>query len=132
MEIVSIKTVCLRTRTLGFGQYQGFQFCTLELPWKSNKRDHSCIDHGYHLAHKVENHRKFKKCFYLPEVEGRSGIYVHSLSLTKDTLGCIGIGLGLRDIDDDNKLDLTGSVPAIQRLWAMLPDTFTFHIRRMV
>ena len=132
MDIVRIETISKRTRTIGIGEYQDFQFCTLELPWKNNKIDHSCIYHGYHLAHKVENHRKYKKCFYLPEVEGRSGIYVHSLSLTKNTLGCIGIGLGLRDIDDDNKIDLTGSALAIQRLWAMLPDTFTFYIRRMI
>lgn len=131
MKTVDIKTTCWPTRTIGVGMFEDFHFTTLELPRRDNEPFKSCIPGGYYTAKKIANHPKFKKCFLLMGVPGREGVFAHSGNFTHQIEGCILIGTGLKDIDNDNLLDVTSSVAAIQKLWAMLPDMFRFYIRRL-
>jgi hypothetical protein len=75
-------------------------FYTLELPWRDNANDISCIPAGvYHCSFTMS--ARFKKKMYLIEnVNNRSGIRIHSSNVAGDkTLGykcqlngCIALG----------------------------------------
>ncbi len=132
METVTIKSVCFHDRTLGFGNYKDFTFVTLELPWKNNKVNESCIPEGYYNAYKLIDHPSFLNCFSIPDVSGRSEIMAHSGNYTSNSQGCILIANSIIDIDQDGTLDVANSRAAINRLWSMLPDEFQFYIRRMI
>ncbi len=89
--------------TDGFLSIPELQFAcfTLELPWKNNQRDISCIPPGvYDLAwHESARH----KAFMLKDVPGRSYILVHPGNFAGDTAagfrsdvqGCILPGMHL-------------------------------------
>ena len=86
--------------TLTFnGQYVCF---TLELPWKENQKNISCIPEGsYEL--KSRTSKKFKRHLEVMDVYGRSGILLHPANDALNELqGCIapvmqltGIGKGI-------------------------------------
>ena len=66
-------------------------FHTLELPWRGNERNVSCIPEGSYLATR-ELHPKKGIVYRLHNVEGRSGILIHVGNSLTDTEGCILIG----------------------------------------
>lgn len=91
------------------------QICyTLELPWKNNQRQISCIPEGSYLLRKRYSLR-FEWHLHLQHVPGRSMILIHPANhAMKELQGCIapvsiitGEGTGL------------GSVKAMQRLLAI-------------
>ena len=66
---------------------------TLELPWKNNKKDVSCIDSGYYTNVKqFSSTGKLGKRLEIPNVPGRTGILFHVGNYPKDTEGCILVG----------------------------------------
>lgn len=72
---------------------------TLELPWKDNKKNVSCIPQGrYHCTrvndHKLANGTVIPTTFQINDVPNREGILFHIGNFAKDTLGCILLGLG--------------------------------------
>lgn len=103
--------------TLGRLHVNGAHCCfTLEPPWRGNARDVSCIPAGTYKG-KVLPSPKFKRD--LPElldVPGRSQILIHAGNTTRDTLGCILVGLA-RDADaarvNDSRLALTDLFKAL-------------------
>ena len=64
---------------------------TLELPWKDNQRNISCIPEG---SYKVIKHNspKFGNTLWFKEVKNRSEILIHSLNNTGQSRGCLGVG----------------------------------------
>lgn len=69
---------------------------TLELPWKNNERDVSCIPLGAYKAKRVFD-VSLRSGWRIPitfdvNVPGRSGILFHPGNKTQDTLGCILVG----------------------------------------
>lgn len=77
-------------------------FCyTIELPWRDNKRNISCIPEG---AYEIEPRfsKKFQHHLIVKDVSGRSFILIHPANdANKELLGCIapvtylsGIGKG--------------------------------------
>ena len=95
---------------------------TLELPWRYNSQNQSCIPVGTYQAFK-SNSPKFGKCFYLSSVPDRQGILIHVGNTLKDTRGCILVGL------DTSDHDVLHSVNAMSRLYKQLPDEFTLTIK---
>lgn len=67
----------------------------LELPWKNNMRQKSCIPPGeYDLEFLPNGSPKFSyPCFLVKGVQGRSGIMIHRGNYPKDTIGCILPGM---------------------------------------
>jgi len=63
--------------TLGKLYYSNFSCYTLELPWRDNKRNISCIPAGEYES-KIRISPKFGKVYWLTEVENRSFILMHS------------------------------------------------------
>jgi hypothetical protein len=67
---------------------------TLELPWRDNKKNSSCIPLGtYDVVPHVSP--KFGKTLLLLDVPDRSEILIHAGNTAKDTRGCILVGEGL-------------------------------------
>ena len=53
-----------------------FEFKTMELPWKDNKRRVSCIPVGFYIVRKHTS-PKFGNTFHVLNVKGRSEILIH-------------------------------------------------------
>lgn len=88
---------------------------TLELPWKDNQRNISCISEGVYKARK-HNSPKFGESLWLQNVPGRSEILIHKGNFYDDILGCILIGTDLADINKDGIIDVKNSKQAIDLL----------------
>lgn len=78
--------------TFGVFLYGTTPLClTLELPWKENQRNVSCIPDGQYTVSRYTSPRH-GACLKLFGVPGRSDILIHSGNTIKDTEGCILIG----------------------------------------
>lgn len=71
---------------------------TLELPWKDNQKNVSCITEGEYEVRKVFNHhtvsgRSLPISFELLDVANRDGILIHPGNTILDTKGCICVGM---------------------------------------
>lgn len=65
---------------------------TLELPYRGNCRDISCIPNGcYRIA--VASNAKLGDVIHILGVRNRSGILIHVGNTPDDTRGCILVGL---------------------------------------
>ncbi len=98
---------------------------TLELPWKENKSQVSCIPTGTYTC-KITNSPKFGKVYNVQNVKDRSNILIHAGNVAGDTskgyksdvLGCILVGL--KDGELDNQTGVLNSRQALATL-----DAFT-------
>lgn len=66
-------------------------FFTMELPWKDNKSNISCIPAGTYTC-KWHRSPKYGWCYQVMDVPKRSFILFHSGNLPKHTKGCILLG----------------------------------------
>lgn len=79
--------------TLGLLLLDGeYLCCTLELPWKNNEINISCIPDGEYTARVIHSKKFDRKVVLLDYVDGRTGIEIHNGNSTNDTLGCILVG----------------------------------------
>lgn len=107
--------------------HNGGRLChTLELPWKDNRRRISCIPAGTYLVAKRSS-PKYGHHWEVNGVEGRGTILFHIGNTINDILGCILVG------DRRGVLNglpaVLGSKSAMDRLRAILPDSFLLEIR---
>lgn len=86
---------------------------TLELPWRNNETDISCIPEGKYTA-KRHVSPKFKECFSVQNVEGRTNILIHAGNTTDDTSGCIIVGSSYGELK--NKPAVLDSRKALDKL----------------
>ncbi len=90
----------LKNATVGYLNYNGSTIDTLELPWKNNKPNESCIPEGVYL---VKRDRAGRHQYYsIQNVVGRTFIEIHPAYKPSDLLGCIGFGIA--NIDNPAKL----------------------------
>lgn len=123
------------TRTLGrLMLFDGLNpiatFTTLELPWRNNERNKSCIPAGAYGNYEVVPHTspKHGKCFLVKNVSGREGILIHTLNFPNQTEGCIGVGMDFADIDKDGGIDIIRSREALNSLLKKAPKGFNLTI----
>jgi len=64
---------------------------TLELPWRNNRQDISCIPAGNYYCRKITS-PKFGQVFQVINVPGRENILIHKGNIDEDTKGCVIIG----------------------------------------
>lgn len=104
--------------TVGILNYGIFaRACTLELPYKSNQQNVSCIPSGYYKA----QYRKSPSngdVLELKNVPDRSFIQIHSGNYTSQIAGCILVGDSTVDINNDGILDVANSKGALEKLLA--------------
>lgn len=65
---------------------------TLELPYRDNQRNISCIPDGNYKVSKYSG-TKFKNSFWVHDVPNRHAIMIHSGNWLHDTQGCILVGV---------------------------------------
>lgn len=66
-------------------------FKTLELPWKDNKRNVSCIPDGMYRYFADFSNNKKRMVIELIDVKNRGQIQIHSASKLSHLSGCIGV-----------------------------------------
>lgn len=117
------------TGVLFFETEEGVKtFGSLELPWKDNERSVSCIPKGTYEVITTYSNRFKKDMWLLKDVEGRSGIRIHSANYSRQLQGCIALGSSVVDMDGDNTLDITDSKKAIRLAKLHLGKEFTLEI----
>lgn len=123
MEVI-IAREYLATETIGEWSSGGIVLCkTLELPWKENARNISCIPEGKYQMVKEEFTVKHPyPHFRILNVKDRSGILVHKITYVKDLRGCIGVGEAFKDLNKDGVPDIIGSTIALQKLYESYAD----------
>jgi hypothetical protein len=106
-----------------------FRCKTLELPWKGNERNISCIPEGRYEVHKEgPSSTRAYVYFRVQDVPGRSGILFHPGTYTSHILGCILPGEILQDINTDGVLDILNTAKTLKKLTDFMPDKFTLEI----
>tara|TARA_B110000977_G_scaffold65128_1_gene88754 strand:+ start:15911 stop:16312 length:402 start_codon:yes stop_codon:yes gene_type:complete len=104
-----------------------FSCKTLELSWKDNKTNVSCIPRGEYLVI-VRFSEKHGEHFIIKDVEDRDYILIHAANYHSQLRGCIAVGKSYSDINKDGELDVTSSRDAMDSLLAVLPDSFYINI----
>ena len=97
-------------------------FTTLELPWRNNERNNSCILSGYYTV-EPRNSAKYGDHLILNSTAPRDLILMHVGNKPADTEGCILIGTGFGDFDKDGRREITESKRAMRRLVELVTDT---------
>ena len=88
---------------------------TLELPWKHNQRNVSCIPAGKYWVRKRWS-KKYGMHFHITDVPDRSWILIHVANFVTQLRGCIAVGLRHVDINNDNVIDVANSRAALKLL----------------
>lgn len=104
-----------------------FECATLELPWKDNKTNVSCIPDGSYWLEKYNSPSK-GEVFLFSNVKGRTMVEIHKGNFNRDILGCVLVGLGFSDIDKDGYLDVHTSKRTMEKLLELMPDKFKLTI----
>lgn len=83
-----------RDETLGWLYADGRSFATLELPWRQNLPNVSCIPAGDYVTSFLPRSAsgKYRNVFHVTSVVGRAGILIHTGNVVAHTRGCILIG----------------------------------------
>jgi len=94
---------------------------SMELPWKNNQQNISCIPAGNYRGI-LHISPTFGPCIWIKDVEGRSEILIHPANFFYDLRGCIAIGKDLVDIDKDGHIDITTSRDSLTELLELLAN----------
>ena len=87
------------TRGVFIDDYTGRILCaSLELPWKDNKQDISCIPTGNYICNPYSS-GKYKNVYQVMDVENRTYILIHVGNTVNDILGCILPGTKFGNLD---------------------------------
>ena len=133
MEMIIYRTTNEEKQRLGKGflvKENGdvpFAFYTLELADKDNKRSISYIPAGVYRVVKRRSIR-FGEHFHVQNVPNRELILIHVGNSYRNTNGCILVGTGLKNIDNDETTDVINSIEAMRYLLTLLPDSFFLKI----
>lgn len=109
------------------GDKQVFDCVTMELPWKNNGKNISCIPVGIYTVVKHTS-PKFGSCLKVLDVPGRSEILFHAGNYNKDTHGCILPGKQFAELNKDMFLDVVFSTATMQTILKIVPEQFTLTI----
>jgi len=97
-----------------------FECKSLELPWKGNKTDISCIPRGmYHVNHRSSP--KYGDHLIIEDVVYRTHILIHVANYFSDIKGCVGVGKSYADINGDGVIDITSSRNTLKELVNIVP-----------
>jgi len=96
-------------------------FATVELPWKQNRRNVSCIPSGVY-AIIPRSTSKYGDHFILEGIRNRSGILIHKGNYYTQIKGCILIGSKHADINKDGELDVVDSTTALKQLTRLVTE----------
>lgn len=115
MRAKLIRCVDTGKQTTGQIEVGDFQCFSLELPWRENKKQVSCIPAGIYPVRKF-NSPKFGMCYAVDEVPNRSQVRIHAGVHYGHTLGCILPALDQKDLNKDGEIDNVSSKAALNKL----------------
>ena len=107
-----------------------YQCKTLELPWRNNKRNVSCVPEGIYPL-RYEYSPRFKQDLWeLYNVPGRSECKFHAANFARQLNGCIALGDMHLKIDSDDIPDIRNSRITMERFHKSLSglDVTQLHI----
>lgn len=121
------------TQTLGEFVFTGIdgkviKLYSMELPWKNNKRNVSCIPKGKYKVITTLSNRFKVNMWLLLNVKNRDGIRIHSANYARQLNGCIALGISKADLDGDGYIDITSSKKAIEIARKHLGEEFILNI----
>ena len=99
-----------------------FECFTLELPWKNNLKQKSCIPPGYYKV-RPRVSAKYGRHLHILDVPHRDFILIHEANFVHQLLGCIAVGQTLADINKDGNPDVTSSKLTKERLMQFMNGT---------
>lgn len=105
----------------------GGYIATLELPWRDNHNEISCIPEGAYPYRKAWSPRAKRDVIWIDDVPGRANIQMHPGNYTRQILGCVLPGIGMQDLDGDGIPDVTSSGATLDRIMAEIPYTGTIR-----
>ena len=108
---------------------QVFECHTLELPWLDNASRISCIPVGeYECEKRAATAAIPYEHILIKDVKDRAGICIHKANYYTQLRGCIAVGDGLVDLNNDGEFDVKNSSKTFEKLMELLPETFTIII----
>ena len=96
----------------------------MELPWKDNRRNVSCIPPGKYQGIRAPD-RSGCPAFWIENVPGRDGIMIHVGNYLSETEGCVLTGMKFYDTPEPK---ITSSKFAARLLGSVLPDVFDVEV----
>ncbi len=97
---------------------------TLELPWKNNQRNVSCIPEGrYTCRRRTSIKTQGRDTFEVDDVPDRAGILFHVGNSTEDTEGCILVGKSFV-----SAYAIGSSVAGFERFMELLKEVQSFPL----
>lgn len=107
-----------------------FQCFTLELPWRHNETNRSCISAGVYPVSKMYSPNAKREVLRLRNVPMRTVVNVEAGNYTHQLLGCILVGDAILWLDKDKVPDVSNSNKTLDALLALLPDNTLIDIKR--
>ena len=102
-------------------------FVSLELPWKNNEHQISCIPVGEYVVKKsYSEHLGY--VFEVCDVPERSRILIHKGNYVEETKGCILLGRGAMFDGVRKERMITDSAYAMKLLFSLLPQSVKLFI----
>jgi len=117
----SIKTVTLKrgyanaNQQLGDLSTYGFACKTLELPWKNNQKNISCIPKGKYTVKWTFSPKFLRYTYEIMNVPNRSGVRLHKGNYFYQVQGCILLGDSYGDLNKDTSADILNSTITIEK-----------------
>jgi len=111
--------------TIGSLSIGNFSCQTLELPFRNNLQNVSCIPVGDYCSNRTISNR-FGNTFEVMDVPNRSNILFHWGNFPKDTNGCILIGLNSMFMD--GRMMIENSKAAFDKFMAELSEVEKFDL----
>ena len=109
---------------------EGQPFCvTIELPWKNNQKEISCIPEGEYLCERFLR-SSGQETFLVLNVPNRDGILIHTANTISDLRGCIGIAefFHKKDVSGNTQTSVGMSKDAFNEFMNMLSGQKTFKL----
>ncbi len=101
---------------------------TLELPWKNNQHQISCIPTGtYDVVPRFSP--EHGQHFHVINVPDRDMILIHEGNYHFNFLGCIGVGQDFSDMNKDGQTDITNTKATLAQLVKVAPNGFRLTIK---
>lgn len=92
----------------------------LERGWANNRRRVSCIPTGTYDIVLEYSARFDKQLWEIKDVPNRSECKIHASNYWNQLNGCIALGVGLSDINNDGYLDVTSSRNAMNSFHSVM------------
>jgi hypothetical protein len=113
-----------------------FQFDTLELPWRLNQQNISCIPEGEYIAERRYS-EKYKEHLHIKDVKNRSLILIHWGNYAgsvnprtghPDIRGCVLVGDGFKDITGDDVSEILNSKSTFNKIMSIVSEKVNLEI----